>query len=410
MGRTNVGQSNLIFRNRLHSFQPKNVKKMSISTKPKKSLSEVLGFTYPKLHSGKSWYIDFCSFDPAQGKMRRKKYMLDNIPKVTERRKRAAEMIESLLKLLRSGWSPWVNIEDNRGYIYLEDALNKYSGAVDKLSKYKTRKSYTSRLNILREYINGLLLPPKYVYQFDTAFVSDFLDWIYLDRESSARTRNNYRQWCSSLAMFFIERQYLSSNPVEKIKPIEEAPKKRQPLSPTMLKRMSEYLMEKKPMFLLACRMEYYTFIRPEELSHIKINDISIADQTVFISKEVSKNKRDGRVGLNDELIKMMIDLNIFAHGGECYLFGRKFRPTEERGSSEMFRKEWVKMRKALRWSDEYQFYSLKDSGIRDLANAEGIVVARDQARHTDISTTNKYLQGRDMPVHEATKHFEGHL
>ncbi len=58
--------------------------------------------------------------------------MLDNIPKVTERRKRAAEMVESLLKLLRSGWSPWVNAEDSRGYIYLEDALNKYSGAIDK--------------------------------------------------------------------------------------------------------------------------------------------------------------------------------------------------------------------------------------------------------------------------------------
>ena len=396
--------------NRLHSLQPKNVKKMCATLTQKNSLAEVLGFTYPKLHTGKSWYIDFCSYDPAQGKMRRKKYMLDGIVKVTERRKRAAEMIESLLKLLRSGWSPWVNTDDNRGYILLEDAFKKYMATIEKMPKYKTRKSYTSRLNILREYISTLLLPPKYVYQFDTAFVSDFLDWIYLDREANARTRNNYRQWCSSLAMFFIERQYLSSNPVEKIKPIDETPKKRQPLSPTMLKQMSEYLSKKNPMFLLACRMEYYTFIRPEELSHIKINDISIADQAVFISAEVSKNKRDGRVGLNDEIIKLMLDLNIFSHGGDSYLFGEKLRPSTTKGSSEMFRREWKKMRRALRWGDEYQFYSLKDSGIRDLANAEGIVVARDQARHTDISTTNKYLQGRDMPVHEATKHFEGHL
>ena len=376
----------------------------------KNSLAEVLGFTYPKLHSGKSWYIDFFSYDPARGKMRRKKYMLDGIGKISERRKRAAEMIESLLKLLRSGWSPWVTADDNRGYILLEDAFKKYMATIDKMPKYKTRKSYTSRLNILREYISGLLLPPKYVYQFDTAFVSDFLDWIYLDREANARTRNNYRQWCSSLAMFFIERQYLSTNPVEKIKPIDETPKKRQPLSPTMLKQMSEYLSKKNPMFLLACRMEYYTFIRPEELSHIKINDISIADQAVFISAEVSKNKRDGRVGLNDEIIKLMLDLGIFKHEGDCFLFGAKLRTSTTKGSSEMFRREWKKMRRALRWSDDYQFYSLKDSGIRDLANAEGIVVARDQARHTDISTTNKYLQGRDMPVHEATKHFEGHL
>lgn len=383
---------------------------MSLSTHKKTSLNEVLGFTYPKLHTGKSWYIDFYSYDPAMGKMRRKKYMLDNVVKLGERRKKAAEMIESLLKLLRSGWSPWVNIDDNRGYILLEDALNKYMAAIDKMAKYKTRKSYTSRVNILREYIGSLLLPPKYVYQFDTAFICDFLDWIYIDRESTARTRNNYRQWCSSLATFFMERQYITVNPVDKIKPIEETPKKRQPLSPTMLKRMAEYLREKNPMFLLACRMEYYTFIRPEELSHIRINDINLKNQTVFISAEVSKNKRDGLVGLNDDIIKMMIELNIFAHGGDCYLFGRKFRPSTERGSSEMFRREWGKMRKVLRWSDEYQFYSLKDSGIRDLANAEGIVIARDQARHTDISTTNKYLKGRDMPVHEATKHFEGHL
>ena len=50
-------------------------------------------------------------------------------------------------------------------------------------------------------------------------------------------------------------------------------------------------------------------------------------------------------------------------------------------------------MCKALKWNACYQFYSLKDSGIRDLANAQGVVVARDQARHSDITTTNKYIQ-----------------
>ena len=93
---------------------------MSLSTHKKTSLNEVLGFTYPKLHTGKSWYIDFYSYDPAMGKMRRKKYMLDGIGKISERRKRATEMIESLLKLLRSGWSPWVTADDNRGYIFFE--------------------------------------------------------------------------------------------------------------------------------------------------------------------------------------------------------------------------------------------------------------------------------------------------
>ena len=91
------------------------------------SKSEVLSFTYPKLHTGKSWYVDFFSYDPALGSMKRKKYMLDSIDKVGERRRRAAELIESLMKLLRSGWSPWVNIDDNRGYTLLSDALDRKS-------------------------------------------------------------------------------------------------------------------------------------------------------------------------------------------------------------------------------------------------------------------------------------------
>lgn len=372
--------------------------------------SEVLAFTYPRLHTGKSWYVDFFALDPANGTMRRKKYMLDSIGKVTERRKRAQELIESVLKMLRAGWSPWVNVDDNRGYTLLEEALAKYEKSLERMPKLKTRQSYASHLNVLREYIGSMVLPPRYVYQFNTAFVSDFLDWLYLDRDVSGRTRNKYRGWCSALSSYFIEREYISSNPVAKIKHAPEVVKKRQPLTAAMLQALRRHLEVQNPVFLLACMMEYYTMIRPTELVNIRIRDISIREQSVYVAAEYSKNKRDGKVGLNEELIKLMIDVGLFRFPGDCYIFGDKLRHSMTKGSSEMFRREWLKVRKALKWSDVYQFYSLKDSGIRDLANAAGIVIARDQARHTDISTTNKYLQGRDMPVHDETRHFKGAL
>ncbi len=106
-------------------------------------------------------------------------------------------------------------------------------------------------------------------------------------------------------------------------------------------------------------------------------------------------------MGLNDEVLKLMLDIDLFRHPSQCYIFGDKMRTCMTKPSSEIFRRWWKKVRKALNWGDEYRFYSLKDSGIRDLANAAGIVIARDQARHTGVATTNKYPQGRDMPVHE---------
>lgn len=385
---------------------------MCAARKKLNSLSEVLKFTFPKLHTGSKWYVDFYAYDPATDTMRRKKFHLDNIEKITERRKRANEMIESLTKLLRSGWSPWINAETNRSYTLLEDALEKYEAYVERMPKYKTRKSYTSRLNIFRKYNASRLLPIRYVYQYDTAFVSDFLDYIFLDRETNARTRNNYRQWCASLATFFIEKQYLTTNPVEKIKTIAETGKKRQPLTAQMLHELEQHLRDSHPYFYLACMMEYYTFIRPEELTHVKLADINVKEQSVFISAEVSKNKHDGKVGLNAKIIMFMIDLGVFKYPNDYYLFGPKVsRPSAKRSDSEMFRRKWnTLVRKGLKWADCYQFYSLKDSGLRDLANAEGIVIARDQARHTDVATTNKYLQGRDAPVHEETKNFKGNL
>lgn len=171
---------------------------------------------------------------------------------------------------------------------------------------------------------------------------------------------------------------------------------------------MKDYLEETNKFYLLACRMEYYTFIRPDELTNIRLQDINIKEQRVFIASSISKNRRDGMVGLHDELIKLMIELGTFDNPSHYFLFGRDFKPSEKKADARIFREYFAKIRTLLNFPKNYQFYSLKDSGIRDLANAEGIVIARDQARHSDISTTNKYLKGENLSVHEETKHFSG--
>lgn len=190
---------------------------------------------------------------------------------------------------------------------------------------------------------------------------------------------------------------------------LREDVKLRSPLEAKDLRRVREWTQQNNPSFYLACMMEYYTFIRPDELRYIKIGDISIKEQSVYISESVAKNRKGQVVALNDTVLKLMIELHIFDYPSQDYLFGANMTPGPQQIYVNRFRLEWNKMRKALNFPASYQFYSLKDSGIRDLANAQGIVVARDQARHSDISVTNKYLK-RPKVVHEATKHFVGEL
>ena len=372
------------------------------------NVSELVGYTYPKLHKGKDWYVDFYARDPATNKMKRKKYWITSELRVSEKLRRATEIINVISKQLMEGWNPWVTNDESRGFVHFENCLERYSEYVDRMDRKRTRQSYSSKVNILKDFIATLSNPIEYAYQFDVTFCTDFIDWIFLDRESSPRTRNNYRGWLYSLAEFLIARKHIKTNPVEHIRVMPEHEKFRKDLTPQMLKQMATHLNKVDKPFYLACLMQYYTLIRPGEMSNLKIGDISIKKQSIFVSKDFSKNHKDAEVGLNKIVIKLMLDLGIFNYPNDYYLFGSKFMPSKDKYGAYQFNVRWKTMRKALNWDDCYQFYSLKDSGIRDLANAQGVVVARDQARHSDISTTNKYIQKHG--IQQVTLNFEGNL
>ena len=99
---------------------------MYSKTKKGSSLHEVISYTLPKLHTGKNWYVDFLCFDPVDGKMRRKKYMLDSIKKLSDRKKQAADIISNCTNRLRSGWNPWADISNSRQFTKFDDICELY--------------------------------------------------------------------------------------------------------------------------------------------------------------------------------------------------------------------------------------------------------------------------------------------
>ncbi len=376
----------------------------------------MIAYTLPRLHTGKNWYVDFMCFDPISQSMRRKKYMLDGIKNKSQRYTRAAELITTITYKLQSGWNCWSETDDTRHYTTMKTAMDLYMRQLDKQHKTgsvreKTWLTYKTYFATFTQWMKECPLFITYVYQFDKRVIMDFLDYVFQDRDVSARTRNNYRGWLYTLAEWMIERDYITSNPVEGIKNLREDTKKRDPLTMHQLKELRAYLNKTgEQHFLLACMLEYYAFIRPNELCFLRIGDIKVSEQKIVVDGSWSKNRRDEAVGLNQKILRLMIKLGIFRYPSDYYLFGKKFFPSEEQADSRIFREKFMKIRDILGWKDSIQFYSLKDSGIRDLANAAGIVIARDQARHADITTTNRYLKGDASAVHEETKTFDGNL
>ena len=404
-----------IFSNNLRFLETKNVKKMYSKNKDVLKNKEIFTFTPPRRHDGKESYISFSIIDSVSGKRKRKKYMLDRYKKGMERDVMAAQIISNIYTKLMHGWNPWVAAPSLRSDVPLNVVIVRYRLNLDQLHrknviKDKTYVDWKSRLSIFQEYLVETNRENFMAFQVNHTFAVDYLDYILLDRDVSARTRNNHRAWLSVFCNWMIEKNYIEENPTKEIPLLKEEEKFREPLTKAALHRLSAYLKKTDKHFLLAVMMEYFTLIRPTELSKIKLSDFNISEQSVFISSEISKNRKDGKVALNDKILKLMIDLEIFKSPSHYYLFGKEMMPSERPATAAIFRKKFAVVREELKFPKKYQFYSLKDSGIRDLANSNGIVNARDQARHADVSTTNKYLQGRDKSVDEGTKHFKGEI
>lgn len=383
--------------------------------KSEKFFLKVVDFIPPQRHEGRESYVWFSQVDPMTGRMKRKKYMLDRFKPGKERDVAANRIISNIYNQVSRGWNVWAPENSSRSDAPVDEVLERYRLYLiniykKDILKRKTFFDYTSRLRVFCEYISEGTNPISSCYQMDHAFFVDFLDYLLLDRDLSPKTRNNYRTWCSTLCTWLVDKRYLLENPIQYIHQLPEHGKFRQPLEHDDLRQLGRYLEENNRYFLLAVMMEYCTAIRPTELSFIRLNDISIKEGSVFVSSQISKNRRDGKIKLPNRVIRLMIDLHTFDHPGSSYLFGNGFKPSEKRQDPRYFTQEFNRCREALGFPNTYQFYSLKDSGLRDIANSVGIEVAQKQARHSSVATTNQYLQGRGMKVYDVLADFEGYL
>lgn len=183
---------------------------MCKSAKKLLTTRDIVGYTLPRLHTGKSWYVDFYAYDPTIDGLKRKKYMLDKY-RLKERKHIATILVTNLTQQLIAGWNPFINNDKARSYTTWEAVVQRYVdyvkvSAEKGMLKPKTAADYRSRLAVLQSYIEESNIAIKYVYQFDKTFVVDFLDYIVFDKERSAKTRNNYRTWLSTLTTWLVDR------------------------------------------------------------------------------------------------------------------------------------------------------------------------------------------------------------
>lgn len=372
-------------------------------------------YTLPVLREGSEWYIEFYAYDPERCKLRRKRIKVNRIKSIAKRRQYARDMIARITLQLQRGWNPWI-AKDTSQLLIFADVCAAYEAYIDKMfssGQYRkeTYVGYKSYLKNLRAYVADEA-PIYYLYQFDRAYIVSFLDYIFIGRDNGGQTRNNYLSWLSVFTGWAVVKGYLTSRPTDGIPKIDKRHlvKQRQVIPLDVVQRIGRWLEKHDPYFLLACQLLYNCFIRPVEMTRLKVGWINVEAGTVSIPAEASKNRESMVVTLPKSVLYKMMDLGIFKSPSEDFLFSRNLRPGPQQIDTIIFRHHWDSLRRALGLRKEWQFYSLKDTGITEmLDNNIASITVRDQARHSSLAITEVYTRHQQR-ANEAVLNWEGSL
>lgn len=339
----------------------------------------------------KNFYVAYSVMNPETGKLTVKRIKLNYIANRTQRKQYAEELIKQINYKLATGYNPFVESAP--------DKLIMLSAAVTDFLRAKRREvethtitaatfdDYKQQLFYFQQYIGTDL----FLWKIKKADVNSFLDDLYIVRKVSACTRNHYLQSIRTFFTWCVNREYIKENPAAVIKNAKQAEKYRAAIPAPTLQKIFDYLNQHDKRFLFVCYLIYGCFIRPSELCKLKIKDINFKNQTIFISKDISKNKKNQVVTIPANVAAMILDLKIYNYPLEYYIVGKHLTPCEYSTTGKALRRQWLLMRKALNLSDRYQLYSLKDTGITQMINLLNVAEVRDQARHSSISITDVY-------------------
>lgn len=394
-------------------------KKNFVHTSRNNAIDEVIGWKQPVFHQKSECYVSVTAFDPSRGEFRTKKLMLGRIKGKRAQREYGEALVRRLTEKLIRGWNPWVEDMRPSEYSLFDDICDRYTEYVMKMlrggsMREETAKSYLSRLNMLKRWKVEKKINLHYTYQFDRHIVSEFLDYIFVERDNTPRTRNNYLGWIRTFSAYLTERGYIPKNPTDGYARVRigNRDKEREVIPDPVLKEIHNYLEKNNRHYMLACYILHYMFVRPKELSYLKVGDFSVRRKTLHLHGTNTKNHCDATITVPDHVMKLMIDLQVFNSPGNYYLFGEDFMPGPERRSEKFFRDYWhLNVRRALKLPMQYKFYSLKDTGITNMLKANTDVLSvRDQARHSSILITDIYTPKDIQDANELLVSYQGVL
>lgn len=371
---------------------------MSISNKNQKSFSKnsavaFIDYKPAEIRIGKQYLVVYYAKNPISQKLERFRVNVPFVQKATERKKMAVKMQLTINEKLSSGWLPYFDNVDNDYKTFefvTEKFINQFVLDVENNSKRAdTLRSYKSFISVINDYIAKNSI--KFIFEFNKSYTVNFLDWVLYERKVSNRTYNNYITFLHTFIQFSYEHGYIKENFMKSIRKKTVETKKRKILTPEIKAILKKHFENNEKGFYTLCMSTYYCFIRRTELTKLKVKDIDFESNLITVNSDISKNRKTENITIPVAFLPLL-KKQVENAKPEYFVFSKNFMSGTKKLKPQDVTDTWNKFRKVYNIPSEYQFYSLKDTGITDLLNA-GVpaLKVRNQARHSEIKMTERY-------------------
>ncbi len=304
-----------------------------------------------------------------------------------------------------SGITSALPVENTIKLLSIREAFEFSLKIKKRIVNAKTYSGYSGRSNKFLDWLNKNEPVIKTIDQLTKITLQRFLNSVL--QLTSARNRNNYRADLSSLIQVLVDNEIVAMNFIKSITVLKSTPERNKTYTQKTQIEIYKYLEEKDPVLLLYIKFISYTFLRPIEVSRIKIKDINLKEKIISFK---AKNK-----ALKTKIIPsiLMEDLkNLENLNSEDYLFtpeklGGQWNTTET-NRRDYFTKRFKKVIKDhFNLGQDYGLYSFRHTYItklyRELRKSSSPHEAKSDLMlitgHSSMTALEKYLRDIDAEL-----------
>lgn len=337
-------------------------------------------------------YVSYYAKNPVTDRLERRRIRVNHIHPKSERKKYGRLLACEINSRLYNGWNPFVDELAGRGCKTIGAALDEFLKEKGKTLRYDSMRCYRSWSDIFREWCVAQAIVDKFCFTFDKSFAVRFMRDMELHHCLAAKTYNNYLRFFSTLFIWMTKKGYASANPFETIERKRVDRKIRTIIPPKDRKRIRDYYINiGMPEFVVLMNLTYRLLIRPKEALMLRIRDIDFSGGFITIPASVAKNHHARVVAVPEDIMEYFFSIRHY--DPEFFVFSSQYKPGKRMLNTRVTGADWRDMRERLGLPKEYQYYSLKDTGITEMLEA-GVPpkLVKELADHSSLEMTERYM------------------